>query len=361
MSTFYRVVFIFSVFCSLSACEERHVKPYARVPQLGVLYGPLTAYCEIELGDQGRVDIEGEYLPNVINCENGAAGFEALKAQAVAARSYLYYKLNEYGSIDDGQSDQVFTCGRSPGPQHYAAVEATSGEVLTYQDEVIAAFYVAGAIPSSPMCVGMVGDLDPYNTERYVTYNQGLSGDQVIQSTLGWVDPANLYNRGCKSQNGASCLAEAGIDYQNILRSYYGDDITLERSEGDCILLTMSEMNGGEESPSEEGPSEELSGGEESPSEESPSEESPSEESPSEESPSEESSSEESPSEESSSEESPSEEQAKLSSNLTEEGTMSCMGSKSHRRERGWEPMIYLVLCSIWILLRGCIVRSSRD
>jgi hypothetical protein len=325
VSIFYRVVFTFSVFCSLSACEERHVKPYARVPQLGVLYGPLTAYCEIELGDQDRVDIEGEYLPSVINCENGAAGFEALKAQAVAARSYLYYKLNEYGTIDDGQSDQVFTCGRSPGPQHYAAVEATSGEVLTYQDEVIAAFYVAGAIPSSPMCVGMVGDLDPYNTERYVTYNQGLSGDQVIQSTLGWVDPANLYNRGCKSQNGASCLAEAGIDYQNILRSYYGEDITLERSEGDCILLTMPEMNGGEESPSEESPSEE------------------------------------SPSEESPSEESPSEEQAKPRSNLAEEGTVSCMGSKGHRRERVWGPVIYLVLWSIWILLRGRIVRPSRD
>ena len=83
------------------------------------------------------------------------------------------------------------------------------GEVLSYQDEVIAAFYVAGATPSSPMCIANASDPDPYNTERYVTYNQGLSGDQVNQTSLGWVDQGNIYNRGCKSQNGAACLSIA--------------------------------------------------------------------------------------------------------------------------------------------------------
>jgi hypothetical protein len=33
---------------------------------------------------------EDDYLPNVITCENGGAGFEALKAQAIATRSVAY-------------------------------------------------------------------------------------------------------------------------------------------------------------------------------------------------------------------------------------------------------------------------------
>lgn len=230
-----------ALFCSVlilisTSCDQQKSRPYIRIPQLGTLHGPIMAYCSMDFLDQSNVDIEGQYLPHVVNCENGGAGFEALKSQAVAARSYLYYKLNEYGSIGDSQSDQVYTCGREPGPQHYAAVEATSGEVLTYQDAVIAAFYVAGAIPSPPLCIGVDGDSDQYNTERYVTYNEGRSGDQVEQSTIGWVDPANIYNRGCQSQNGASCLADLGITYRQILSFYYGEDITIERTEGPCIL-----------------------------------------------------------------------------------------------------------------------------
>ena len=228
------------VLISLSACEGTQPRPYARIPKLGTLYGPLTAYCDMEFGDRGLIDIEADYLPHVINCENGGAGLEALKAQAVAARSYLYYKLNAYGSIGDSQNDQVYSCGREPGPQHYEAVEATSGEVLSYQNEVIAAFYVAGARPMPPMCIANSSDPDPYNTERFVTYNQGLSGDQINQSSIGWVNPANIYNRGCKSQNGASCLSNAGMTYQNILKFYYGEDIVIERSEGACILEEMA-------------------------------------------------------------------------------------------------------------------------
>ncbi|MEE2644402.1 MAG: SpoIID/LytB domain-containing protein, partial [Myxococcota bacterium] len=173
----------------------------------------------------------------VINCENGGAPLEALKAQAVAARSYLYYKLNNEGEIGDGQSDQVFSCGREPGPLHYEAVAATAGEVLVYRDEVIAAFYVAGASPNAPSCIAQAGDPDPYNTETYVTYNEGRRGDQVEQSTLGWVNPGNIYNRGCKSQNGAACLARAGREYRSILRFYYGEDIIIERASGACVDL----------------------------------------------------------------------------------------------------------------------------
>ncbi len=197
---------------------------------------PLVAYCEAMVTGTGVVDVETDYLPHVVNCENGGAAFEALAAQAVAARSYLYYKLDRSGSIGDGTGDQVYSCGREPSAEHYRAVEETSGIVLQYAGVQVAAFYVAGARQEPPDCRG--GTDDPTNTERYVTYNEGLSGDGITQTTLGWVSPTNYANRGCLSQNGSHCLAGAGWGRDDILRFYYGEDIEIVHAEGDCVVAT---------------------------------------------------------------------------------------------------------------------------
>ena len=71
----YRHIFTYPLILSFTviffnACEEQKARPYARIPKLGTLYGPLTAYCDMEFNDR-TVDIEGDYLPHVINCENG--------------------------------------------------------------------------------------------------------------------------------------------------------------------------------------------------------------------------------------------------------------------------------------------------
>ena len=195
---------------------------------------PLDAFCVATVQGIGDVEVETDYLAHVVNCENGAAGFEALKAQAVSARSYLYYKLGRGGSIMDGTGDQVYTCGREPGPEHFRAVEETSGEVLQYAGTQVAAFYVAGARQEPPDCRG--GADDPTSTEHYVTYNEGLSGDGITQTMLGWVDPGNYANRGCMSQNGSHCLAGLGWRHDDILRFYYGEDIELVRAEGACVI-----------------------------------------------------------------------------------------------------------------------------
>jgi hypothetical protein len=209
----------------------------------------LTAYCEATVDTAGGrvvVDTETDYLPRVVACENGNAAPAALEAQAIAARSYLYYRLDRTGSIGDGQSDQVYTCGRAPGPAHVAAARATSGIVLQYPEAdatQVAAFYVAGALQDGPPCRG--GTSDPTNTERYVTYNEGQSGGDVIQTTLGLVDPANLANRGCMSQNGSDCLADAGYDVRAILRFYYGDDIAIVQAAGPCVESSGAPDAGG--------------------------------------------------------------------------------------------------------------------
>ncbi len=193
----------------------------------------LSAYCTAMVNGIGEVEVEADYIPHVVNCENGAAGFEALKAQAVAARSYLYYRLDRTGEIDDSTGDQVYSCGRSPSVLAYMAAEATSGQVLMYRDTQVAAFYVAGAKQKPPNCRG--GTRDPTNTEAYVTYNRGRGGHRIEQTSLGFIDPKNHANRGCKSQNGAACLSEMGWKYDRILRFYYGKDIEIAQAKGPCV------------------------------------------------------------------------------------------------------------------------------
>jgi hypothetical protein len=57
-------------------------------PKVARVPAPLpAAHCEIEVENQGVLDLEEDYLPHVITCENGGANLEALKAQAIAARS----------------------------------------------------------------------------------------------------------------------------------------------------------------------------------------------------------------------------------------------------------------------------------
>ncbi len=214
----------------LAGCAQN---PQEQPLHIGESREALSAYCTANVIGVGSLDTENDYLPHVVQCEDGGGGLEALKAQAVAARTYLYYKMSSSGSIMDGQGDQVYSCGRTPTAQQVQAVHDTSGQVLQYMGTTIAAFFVAGAYQSPPGCSG--GTNDPTGTEGDVTYNEGLSGSNITQSPLGWVNPGNKENRGCMSQNGANCLASAGQSYDQILKFYYGADISIVTAQGSCV------------------------------------------------------------------------------------------------------------------------------
>ncbi len=215
------------------------------VGEVGQAVGaPLAeAFCTITVDGIGQLDTEDDYLPHVITCENGGANLEALKAQAIAARSVAYYNMANMGSICDGQGCQVYSCGAEPQAVHYQAVAETSGLYLSYDATLTYGFYVAGDTDTAPpSCVGTAGA-----TEHWITYNEGKSGPDVEQTELGFVGPPGFgQNRGCMGQWGARCLEnDNGYDYDMILRFYYGADIEIPQAPGPCVLPMGAGGSGG--------------------------------------------------------------------------------------------------------------------
>ncbi len=106
---------------------------------------------ELSLTENGIVIINelliDEYLYAVVPSEMPVSyNIEALKAQAVCARSYAYMqvsraKLGNIGAhVDDSTSYQVYN-NTSETPESIQAVNETSGCVLTYEGKVVSAYY----------------------------------------------------------------------------------------------------------------------------------------------------------------------------------------------------------------------------
>lgn len=207
-----------------------------------------AAHCMVSVDGIGNIGVEDDYLPHVIQCENGGANLEALKAQAVAARSVVYYAIETNGSICDGQGCQVYSCGADPEPVHYQAVAETSGIYLMYNSTLTYGFFVAGDPGAAPpSCIGTDGAAA---TEHWVTYNEGKSGTDVEQTELGFVhapgDNGYGQNRGCLGQWSSRCLEnDNAYDYVAILRFFYGADIGMPQAQGECVT-PMGTTGGGD-------------------------------------------------------------------------------------------------------------------
>jgi hypothetical protein len=179
-----------------------------------------------------RLNVETDYLPAVVSCENPNAPIEAMKAQAVAARTWFAY--NTAGAttptVSNSTKAQVYSCeansyGRVISQDAVNAVRATRGEVALWNGQITAGFFVAGSERAPDSCRN--GN-DPTSTEHFVTYNFGYTEQGVRPSSLGnW---KNAANRGAMSQKMANCLAETTTyDYKRLLRYFYGSDIQIDQ------------------------------------------------------------------------------------------------------------------------------------
>lgn len=93
------------------------------------------------------VDLE-QYLYSVLGSEMSSNWpLEALKAQAVAARTYAVYKRqnerNGVYDVGDTTASQVYKGLESESSRTQAAVKATAGQVMTYKDNVILSVFHA--------------------------------------------------------------------------------------------------------------------------------------------------------------------------------------------------------------------------
>lgn len=262
----------------------------------------------IKLNDDSIIEIDlDEYLYGVVNSEMGTTykddeerkdiDIEALKAQAVASRTYAVYKINsssnEEYDMTATTSDQVYKAGDVKDIVK-EAVDSTSGQVMTYDDEVICAYFFSTSGGHTEVSENVWSSALPYLKaveDPYEPYIEGKSewearisadkygeieilernendrvyslqiGDEVytknnIRMKLGaslikstWFDveydedtneyvfTGKGYGHGVgMSQHGAMGMAEAGFDYMEILNWYY-NDIEFEPNDEQYIIV----------------------------------------------------------------------------------------------------------------------------
>lgn len=183
---------------------------------------------EVSLYDEGivvvnEVGIE-DYLKKVVPSEM-PSGFnlEALKCQAVCARSYAYTELSNnyysaYGAhIDDSIQFQVYNNSQRADSTD-AAVDATAGQVLSYNGEVVKTYYYSTSCGSTTD-VTLWGN----TTENYPYFVAECVGgiDKGLTLTI-----ESEFNTFIKSEN------EADYDYDCTLYRWSMEESVKEISEG---------------------------------------------------------------------------------------------------------------------------------
>jgi stage II sporulation protein D len=133
-----------------------------------------------------------DYLINVVSGEVYPTFLEeAVKAQAVAARTYLIYKMEHGGCANGGdictsanhcqayKTNEQMISGWGNNYQKYYdliknAVLSTKGEIVTYQDNPICALYHSSSFGKTEDSVAVFGGTQPYLTSVSSPINEDL-------------------------------------------------------------------------------------------------------------------------------------------------------------------------------------------
>lgn len=154
---------------------------------LKAYYGGVEIKKDYDAGKQigvagfGRMDIE-TYTKRIYEMPNGwgdSGGFEALKAQAIAARTYALAWTNEGsgGNICTDQGCQVYK-NSNKGGKWEEAVNATRGWVLTKDGKLIKPWYAStsGGYQESYDALSYRSDGSSYKTPGFWDTPSGRSG-----------------------------------------------------------------------------------------------------------------------------------------------------------------------------------------
>lgn len=159
------------------------------------------------------------YLLGVVPSEMpGSWPLEALKAQAVAARSYAWPRIDGNGDFDIGASSasQNYKGFLHEYPRSNIAVRETPGQVLTYNGRVVAAYYHSSAGGHTE------------NSEYAFVTAIGNPGSKV-----GYV-------------RGRADVDENGLAYDRNSNDYYWESVSFTMAELSAIYATSDKTNVGQ-------------------------------------------------------------------------------------------------------------------
>ncbi|MBW4665262.1 MAG: SpoIID/LytB domain-containing protein [Chroococcus sp. CMT-3BRIN-NPC107] len=134
------------------------------------------------------VDLE-QYLYSVLGSEMSASWpLEALKAQAVAARTYAIYKQqkerNALYDVTNTQSSQVYKGVASEFSSTQSAVNSTAGQVLTYNNQLILSVFHACSGGHTENVEDVWSEALPY-LRGVQDYDQDITQCQWVKSFSG--------------------------------------------------------------------------------------------------------------------------------------------------------------------------------
>ena len=182
---------------------------------LKAYYGDVEVKKDYDAGKQisvsgyGRMDIE-TYVKRIYEMPGGwgdSGGMEALKAQAVAARSYALAWTREGtgGAICTTQACQVYK-NANKGGKWEEAVNATRGWVVTKNGKIVSTWYAStsGGYQESYNALDYLKDGSSYSTPAFWDTASGRGGwtSQAYEKTAGspW-----FYKGWYKDSGGSSC------------------------------------------------------------------------------------------------------------------------------------------------------------
>jgi len=157
-----------------------------------------------------------EYLYGVVPLEMPPSWpMEALKAQAVAARTYAVYNLNKWGKygfdLTSTTLDQVYGGVDCENPRTTQAVDLTQGELLYYQDRPILAYFHSNS-------GGFIENFSEW-------YFQDLPYLKAKEDTFSAEAPDLTWEKNLSFEELESILKSAGFDLGNVI-----DFIVVEKS-----------------------------------------------------------------------------------------------------------------------------------
>ena len=171
-----------------------------------------------------------EYLSSVVPCEISSGwNTEALRAQAVAARSYAYYHImngsDPLYDLDSTNRSQVYRGAGVETERTNRAVRDTSGQVLAYNGKPILAFFHS-------TCGGRTVDNDKVCSGQALDYLRAVRCPYCSASPhFSWEEKLTLYE--IRQHLGKKFLGIGPIT-----------GISFKKSDGPVNLVTVEHKNG---------------------------------------------------------------------------------------------------------------------